>query len=469
MATPPQTRRILIVEGDEVLRERIAGIVLRVGYQVLALGQVQEALAHLGERDYDALILSLDGDSDAERVHRIKRGANATPLLVLCDPQRVRSAVKLLRKGVWDYLLRPPDPYELRTRLDRMLERHELDSRISFFQDEISKRSAIHSPEARSASMRAVLDQVQRVAPIRATVLIHGESGVGKELVARAIHFNSPRRSEPFVALNCAAIPSSLIESELFGHEKGAFTGAYARARGKFEIAHRGTLFLDEIGEMDKATQVKLLRVLEEREFMRIGGDRDIRVDVRVIAATNADLEELVSTGRFRRDLYYRLKVVALTVPALRERREDMPFLVETFLDQLARANAVERKSVRSDTMAALLHYDWPGNVRELKNLVESLLVSVPGEVITPEHLPAHIHRGADRGGARLEPGATLAGMERQLILRTLEHTGGNRTHSASLLGIGVRTLQRKIRLYGLQIPSTRRRSRARGPRRQIG
>jgi len=463
MTDSPQTKRILIVEPDEPLRERVADLLMKTGYQVLALGRVDEALDFLQERDYDALVVSLSGPGpmDADHVRQIKKRSPSTPLLVLCDPERIRSTVKLLRKGVEDYLLRPPDPYELRTRLDRILERYELDSRISFFQDEISKKSAFQSLEARSPAMRDLLDRLLRCAPIRATVLIFGESGVGKELAARAIHFNSPRRTQPFIALNCAAIPSSLIESELFGHEKGSFTGAHARVRGKFEIAHRGTLFLDEIGEMDPATQVKLLRVLEEREFMRIGGDQNIRVDVRVIAATNANLEELVSTGRFRRDLYYRLKVVTLTVPPLRERREDLPFLVETFLDQLARTNAVARKTISPEATAALLRYDWPGNVRELKNLLESLLVSAPGQVITPEHLPTHVDREITRGGAAmLEPGATLAEMEQELIRRTLAFTGGNRTHSAALLAIGVRTLQRKIRLYGIKIRSTRRRPR---------
>ena len=277
-----------------------------------------------------------------------------------------------------------------------------------------------------------------RVAPMRSTVLICGESRVGKELVARAIHFNSPRLGRPFIALNCAAIPANLIESELFGHERGAFTGAHARVRGKFEIAHRGTLFLDEIGEMTAATQVKLLRVLEEREFMRVGGDQTIRVDARVITATNADLENLVSTGLFRRDLYYRLKVVTIRVPPLRERREDTPYLIHGFLEELARINAMEAKSITGEALAALTAHSWPGNVRELKNLLESLLVSVKGNVIRLEDLPPTVH--GNRPGARtvdLEPGMTLEEMERLLIRHTLEHTGGNRTHTAELLGIG--------------------------------
>jgi len=298
---------------------------------------------------------------------------------------------------------------------------------------------------------------------MRSTVLIYGESGVGKELVARSIHFNSPRRNNPFIALNCAAMPGNLIESELFGHEKGSFTGAHARVRGKFEIAHRGTLFLDEIGEMDPGTQAKLLRVLEEQEFMRVGGSRSIRVDVRVIAATNADLESMVARATFRRDLYYRLKVVTIAVPPLRDRREDVPALVSTFLDQLSRENAVYRKSVTPDVMSAFQDHAWPGNVRELKNMLESLLVSVPGEVIRLEDLPSSVRPArVAPGPAGLRPGVKLEDMERELIERTLEHTGGNRTHSAALLGIGVRTLQRKIRTYGISIAPKRRRPRLR-------
>jgi transcriptional regulator with PAS, ATPase and Fis domain len=296
---------------------------------------------------------------------------------------------------------------------------------------------------------------------MRSTVLIFGESGVGKELVARSIHFNSPRREQPFVALNCAAIPSGLIESELFGHEKGSFTGAHARVRGKFEIAHRGTLFLDEIGEMAQATQTKLLRVLEQREFMRIGGDRRVRVDVRLIAATNADLERLVAEKQFRQDLYYRLKVVTLNVPPLRERREDIPALASLFIDQLARANAIQPKRLTAGALDAFTEFGWPGNVRELKNLLESLLVSVVGDEIRADDLPTYI-RGERAGvvAPQYPPGTTLEELERDLIRRTLEQTGGNRTHSAEILGIGVRTLQRKIKTYGLAIPSRRRRPR---------
>jgi DNA-binding NtrC family response regulator len=456
------SKRILLVEPDDRMRDRVEAVLQGAGYDVATPPGPGLSIDQLGSGQFDATLVALEwAGPDHERTLRELKRLGGAPVLVLCGPHDVRAAVRLLRQGAEDYLLRPPDPLEVSARLERILERHELDSRISFFQDEISKKSALRSLEVRSPAMRAVLERLLRVAPMRSTVLIYGESGVGKELVARAIHFNSPRRNRPFIPLNCAAIPASLIESELFGHERGSFTGAHARTRGKFEIAHGGTLFLDEIGEMDPATQVRLLRVLEERELMRVGGDRSIKVDVRVIAATNADLDDLVAKGEFRQDLYYRLKVVTIRVPPLRERRLDTPHLVRDFLEGLARANAVEPKSVTDETLAVLTEYSWPGNVRELKNLMESLLVSVSGAQIRVEDLPPNVRRDrAPRGPPGIEPGTTLAEMERELIRSTLEYTGGNRTHSAELLGIGVRTLQRKIQAYGLTVPSRRRRSR---------
>jgi DNA-binding NtrC family response regulator len=456
----PGTKRLLLLEPDERMRDRVEAVLLGAGYEVSAPAEID--LGGIARREYDAVIAAVErGGDPATWIAELKRAIGGAPLLVLCRASEVATAVRLLQLGADDYLLRPPDQYEVRTRLQRILERHELDTRVSFFQDEMSKKSGLRSLEVRSPKMRTVLDRLLRVAPMRSTVLINGESGVGKELVARAIHFNSPRRKRPFIALNCAAIPGTLIESELFGHERGSFTGAHARSRGKFEIAHGGTLFLDEIGEMVPETQVKLLRVLEAREFMRVGGGESLRVDVRVIAATNADLESLVAAGQFRQDLYYRLKVVTIRVPPLRERRLDLPHLVQSFLVELSRANAVQPKSIADEALAALTEYSWPGNVRELKNLMESLLVSVTGSSVGLDDLPRHIRQ--DRGApenASVEPGCTLAEMERELIRKTLEHTGGNRTHSAELLGIGVRTLQRKIRSYGLSIPPVRRRPR---------
>jgi DNA-binding NtrC family response regulator len=464
---PERNAKILLVDPDEGLRTLVSGTLAGAGYQVSTAASPPEAIAVLGRSAHDAVIVALSAHSDDGEVAvtEIRRQAGDPPILLMADPARVRQAVSILGGGSEDYLQRPPDPFELQARLERLLDRHSLQTRITYLQEQLSRKSAATRPEVRSPAMARALERVQRVAPMRSTVLIGGESGVGKELVARLIHFSSPRRDQPFIALNCAAIPTSLIESELFGHEKGAFTGAHARSRGKFELADKGTLFLDEIGDMDPSTQAKLLRVLEQKEFMRVGGDRSLRVDVRLIAATNAELESLVAQQRFRRDLYYRLKVVTIQVPPLRERRLDIPPLVETFLDELARANGVTRKTIDPEALLALQDYRWPGNVRELKNLIESLLVSMPGERIRVEDLPPSIRRErVEPGVAGLTAGTTLADVERELIRVTLEHTGGNRTHSASLLGIGVRTLQRKIRSYGIEVAPTRRRPRRRAP-----
>ena len=461
----PDQKRILVLEPDREHAERLRGILARSGFTANLAVSGRQAIELASRRAHDAVLVDFDRAVREKLIEAFREAAPAIPVVLLVDAARIAEAVRLLRDGAADYVLRPVDAFEVRARLVRLLERHDLDSRLALLQHEVSKNYGVKNLVSHSPAMRTVLDRIMRVAPLRATVMIFGESGVGKELVARAIHFNSPRRDFPFLALNCAAIPVSLIESELFGHEKGSFTGAHARTRGKFETAHRGTLFLDEIGETDLTTQAKLLRVLEEREFMRVGGEHNVRVDVRVIAATNADLEAMVDSGAFRRDLYYRLKVVTIQVPPLRERRQDIPTLVEAFLDELARSNAVPRKTISPEALEALAGYNWPGNVRELKNILESVLVSSAGDRILPADLPPSVLR--ERTAASrpvIAAGTKLEDVERDLIRATLEETGGNRTHSAALLGIGVRTLQRKIRLFGLEIASKRRRPRARIP-----
>jgi DNA-binding NtrC family response regulator len=464
MALPSSEQLIIIIDSDPRIRKQLVAILERGRYRVMPFGELRDANEQLERKEHDAVILSLEWPTPASAaaIRSVKRQSGPSPLIALASPNRMEAAVRSLRHGVDDYLIRPPDALELKTRLKRLLERRELDSRLAFFQDELSKRAIAKRIETHSPAMKSVVERLLRVAPSRSTVMISGESGVGKELVARSIHFNSPRRERAFIALNCAAIPASLIESELFGHERGAFTGAHARTRGKFEIAHRGSLFLDEIGEMDSSTQAKLLRVLDSKEFMRVGGNQSIRVDVRLIAATNADLDAMVAEGTFRQDLYYRLKVVTLRVPPLRERRLDLPYLIDTFMEELARSNGVPQKRLTPDASRQLTEYEWPGNVRELKNLLESLLVTTDHDELGVDDLPSRVtgERSRDRP-TRFEVGMTIAEMERELIRHTLKETGGNRTHSATLLGIGVRTLQRKMNAYDIQMPSTRRRRRA--------
>src|SRR2546427_4867297 len=398
-------------------------------------------------------------------VAKLRARTSVPSVLVLAGEDSVRRAIRILDHGADDYLVRPLDRAEVMARLGRILEWQHADDRALLFQRELSRKYLVGNLGSRSEGMRRVRDQILQVAAARSNVLILGESGVGKELVAKAIHYNSSRRESPFIAINCSAIPVSLIESELFGHERGAFTGAVGRQKGKFELAEGGTIFLDEVGEMDLRTQAKLLRVLEEREFMRVGGGREVRVDVRVLAATNTNLEDLIRKSRFREDLYFRLKVITIRVPPLRERQEDIPELARVILEQIRRDNGLRARRLTALAVRRLQRYPWPGNVRELKNVLESTAITRPGDVIRESDLPAGV-RGEDGPGApRAHPrvGISLREMERDLIRRTLLRHDGNRTHASRTLRIGVRTLQRKIRAYGLRVPGPRRR-RARQP-----
>ena len=303
----------------------------------------------------------------------------------------------------------------------------------------------------KSPKLLSILDIVRQVAPTKATVLITGESGTGKELIANAIHYNSPRAKGPFIKVNCAALPETLLESELFGHEKGAFTGAYQTRIGRFEAADGGTLFLDEIGTLGSAVQVKLLRVLQEREFERVGGTKTIKVDVRLITATNTDLSTAVKEGRFREDLFWRINVVRINMPPLRERREDIPLLVHHFIRKFAAENSRPIKGISEEALQVLLHYDFPGNVRELENIIESAVVLCRGDTITPELLPEGVRSSAqNRQNLTIPLGLPFEEIERRVIEATLAYAGGNKTKTARILKIGKRTLFRKLKKYGI-------------------
>ncbi len=437
-------------------------VMASLGLRVTLVSDPKAALERAARDEFDLAVLAagLAGDDPAQLLPRLRAASAIPSLLILARREEAPKAIEALAHGADDYLLRPLDPLEVQARVGRMLRWQDLDAQVVNLQKEMSRRYLLGNLVCRSAGMRRVRSQILQVAAARSTVLILGESGVGKELVAKAIHYNSPRREAPFVALNCSAIPATLIESELFGHERGAFTGAIERRKGKFELAHRGTIFLDEIGEMDLATQAKVLRVLEEREFMRVGGGREVRVDVRVVAATNGDLEEMVARKAFREDLYFRFKVISIRVPPLRERVDDFPGLARLLMQQIARDNGLSAKRLTGKAVRALQRYAWPGNVRELKNVLESTLITRPGRVIRWSDLPDGV-RGRAARGPRAEPvpGVTLRDMERALIRRTLVAHAGNRTHAARALRIGVRTLQRKIKAYSIRVAS-----RGRGP-----
>ena len=368
-------------------------------------------------------------------------------VVILTAQGSVESAVEAIKDGAYDYLTKPVDPQRLQILLQKVVERHGTLREVKALRRQLRDQGAFGRMIGNSPGMRRVYRVVEQAAPTSASVLISGESGTGKELVAQTLHQLSPRASAPFIAINCAAIPETLLESEIFGHEKGAFTGAADRRQGCFELADRGTLFLDEIAEMTPATQVKLLRVLQERTFRRLGGRQEQHVDVRVVAATNQDPAEAVRKGKLREDLFYRLNVFAITLPPLRDRREDIPLLVQSFLAEFNVRNGKSIAGVDNDTMRILGSYTWPGNVRELRNVIERATILADGLFIEPKHLPGTIAHTAEPAPAALAlpPGTSVEEAERRLIQMTLEHTRHNKTRAAEILGISLKTLHNKL------------------------
>jgi DNA-binding NtrC family response regulator len=372
------------------------------------------------------------------------------PVIILTGHGTIESAVQAMHDGAYDFLTKPVNLDRLSLLVKRALTSREMAVQNRAMQEELERRSGFASIIGRSAEMKRVFEMVRQVAPSRSSVLITGESGSGKEMIAEALHYNSPRKDKPFIKLHCAALTESLLESELFGHEKGAFTGAIARKRGRFELAHLGTLFLDEIGEINQNVQIKLLRVLEEKKFERVGGEETVEVDVRLIAATNRDLKEAIAKGSFREDLYYRLNVVNIHIPPLRERKEDIPLLVAAFLKEFIQENGRQIEGIDAKARLALYNYSWPGNVRQLRNSVESAVVLSKGTTITLDDLPPNIRGDSGTNSLRLPVGASLAEVEKEVIRSTLAREGGNKSRTAEILGIGRKTLHRKIEEYGL-------------------
>ena len=447
--------RIVVVDDEPAQRELIGGFLTKQGHEVFPAASGPEALAYVKDHQVD-LVLSdcrMPGMSGPELLLGIRAMNPEIPLILMTAYGTVETAVQAMKDGAADYVTKPLDLEELLVRLARVAERSRLRSEVRDLQARLVERHRLEGIIGESGRMQEVLALAKRVAPSDATVLIRGESGTGKELIARAIHFNSPRASRPLVNLNCAALPAQLLESELFGHEKGAFTGAVAQRKGRFEQADGGSIFLDEIGDLSPTLQVKLLRVLQEREFERVGGNRTLKADVRVLAATHRDLERAMREGAFREDLYYRLNVVTIQIPPLRERREDIPLLLEHFLRKFAEKN---RRDVTGLTAAArdvLLKYDYPGNVRELENIVERAILLCRGHVIDLEDLPATLRPG-QRGVAEPLPKdlpGVLADIERQAIESALERSGGVQTQAAEALGISERVLRYKMKKYGLE------------------
>ena len=416
-----------------------------------------EAVEAVGKEAFDVILLdirmtNMDG---IEALGEIRKISPQVPVLIMTAYASVKTAVEALKAGAFDYLTKPLDIEELKILIEKAMDHYHLRAENLVLKERLGDRFDFSRIIAASPKMKTLLETLAMVAPSDATVLIMGESGTGKEVVANAIHHNSPRAGEPFIKVSCAALPETLLESELFGHEKGAFTGAVARREGRFQLAHRGTIFLDEVGEMSPAIQTKLLRVLQEKEFEPLGSTRTIKVDIRVIAATNRDLEKDVKEGRFREDLYYRLNVVPLTLPPLRERREDIPLLADHFLALYREKNRKPVRGISGKALDLLVRYDWPGNIRELENVIERAVILSRDEVLVPADLPPQIRMLSPEEGKdafAIPAGMSLEEVERALIVKTLDETGGNRTRASEILGINRRTLQNKLKQYGLNV-----------------
>jgi DNA-binding NtrC family response regulator len=449
------TARVLIVEDERAIQLALSGLLRRLGLDVEQAHSGEDALRKLQEGVFDLVVtdLSLGGAATGIDVLRASKDARAeTPVILITAHGSEKVAVEAMKAGAEDYLPKPFDNDEMRLVVTRALERTRLAREHRMLLERVGRDYGLGAMIGAGGAMRRVFEQIQKVAETDLTVLVRGESGTGKELVAQALHESSARARRPFVAVNCAAIGRELVESELFGHEKGAFTGASTRRVGRFEAAHEGTIFLDEIGDMPLETQAKVLRVLQERSFERVGGSKSIAVDVRVVAATHRDLEAEIARGGYRADLYYRLRVVELVVPPLRERLEDLPALVGRFLDQLAERLGRDRKRASDAAMARLARHDWPGNVRELRNVIEQAAVLAPGECIEEPDL--RLTGPAALSSAGLDTGASFAEakrvaveqFERSYLVGMLERHGGNISQTAEAIGMARQSLQQKLR-----------------------
>ncbi len=447
-------KNILIVDDEKDIREALEGVFRDEGYGVSVAGSSEEALRKLDSSAPDLVLLDiwLPGMDGVDALKEIKSKFPFLPVIMISGHANIETAVKTTKLGAYDFIEKPLS-------LDKVIltVEHALENRRLVEENNALRLKALSRYEiiGKSTAMQALKNDIKRVGPSNSWVLITGENGTGKEFVARNIHLLSNRAAKPFIEVNCAAIPEELIESELFGHEKGAFTSAVAQRKGKFDLADKGTIFLDEIGDMSLKTQAKILRILQEQSFERVGGSERIAVDVRVIAATNKDLKEQIVKGTFREDLYYRLNVIPFHVPPLRERGGDIPLFIEHFLKEFSKDTAREPLTVDPEAMDTLLNYDWPGNIRELKNLIERLVIMTPSNVITADDLPAYLKGAGPSRAAGLFRSNLLKearrDFEREFIARKLKEHGGNIAKTAEAIGIERSHLYRKIRSYGIE------------------
>ncbi|MBI3074376.1 MAG: sigma-54-dependent Fis family transcriptional regulator [Deltaproteobacteria bacterium] len=444
--------RILVVDDEKNAREALARILREDGFDVATAGDAEQAVEEVTKFAPDVLItdVKMPGVSGISLMGRAREISPELMVIVVTAFGTVEDAVQAMKLGAETYLPKPVNLDALKAVLEKALEKRKLLQETRLLREQVREKYKFENIIGNGPEMMAVFSTIERVAPSRASVLIEGESGTGKELVAAAIHQRSVRANAPFVKLNCAALAETLLESELFGHERGSFTGAIARREGRFKQAAGGTLFLDEVSEIPFSTQVKLLRFLQEREFERVGGNETIKVDVRVIAATNRDLKQCVAEGKFREDLFYRLNVIAIELPPLRKRRADIPLLVRHFVDKYAKMNEKAVSEVSEAAMLRLVSYPWPGNVRELENVIERAVVLTGERTIGEMHLPPYLRGAHDPtdSGSWFVPGTTLGELERIAIMRTLTFTKGSTSRAAELLGISPRTIQYRLKEY---------------------
>ncbi|MCF7927731.1 MAG: sigma-54 dependent transcriptional regulator [Spirochaetales bacterium] len=444
--------QILIVDDEKNIREGLKKALEMEEYEVLLAADGEEGWKAMNRGDVDLVIadLKMPKMSGGELLKRIVSAYPTVPVIILTGHGTIESAVEAMRDGAYDFLTKPVNLDRLFLLMKRALSNRALVLQHEALQEELEKKKHTSNIIGRSPQMKKIFELIEQVAPTKASVLITGESGVGKELIADAIHNLSSRKEKPFIKVHCAALAESLLESELFGHEKGAFTGAISRKRGRFELANRGDIFLDEIGEINQSVQIKILRVLQEKRFERVGGEETLEVDVRIISATNRDLKKEIEEGRFREDLFYRLNVVNINIPPLRERKDDIPLLTSAFLKEFAKENEKSVEGIDPEARSALYRYSWPGNVRELRNCIESAVVMSKKPILTLDDLPPSVLSGSEDDAIKIPLGSTLQEAEKQVIKATLLSQKGNKSKTAETLGIGRKTLHRKVQEYAI-------------------
>ena len=447
------TEKILVVDDEQSMTQFLSIVLRKEGYSVATVNNGREALEKVKTEGFDVVItdIKMPGMDGIQLLHGIKKHDPALPVIIMTAYASQQSAIDAVNLGAFQYLIKNAKNDEIKLIVRNALEMRKVRTENLFLKRELKKGHEEKTIIGTSDEMAKVFKMVDRVAESDATILIQGESGTGKELIAREIHYRSKRANGPFVSINCGAIPRDLLESNLFGHVKGSFTGAVRDSAGLFQVAEGGTFFLDEIGDMPHATQVKLLRALQEREIIPVGGTSAVKIDCRLVAATNAELEKEVAEGRFRADLFYRLNVIPIRLPSLRQRREDIPLLVDHFLKRHI-ANGVE-KTISKDALETLMKYDWPGNVRELENVMERVLILDDSGCVEPEDLPDNIRFGHQQRGSLVidSPTMTLEELEKEYIMKVLQHTAGQKKRASELLGINASTLYRKLIAYGLE------------------